>query len=172
MTATQISLTDLESHEVLAIIEVGQKRLKEIRHTESEKAAAKKRRDDAAWSNLWTKFQDDAQAVVPGGLCSFIDWRESQWRDDSRAADGSYCFFRNRGKEITIRCPGVAAVKIGFHWAEDESRWVCVGIHAPVWCPAEKTSARFSEQPDVYVAMAVARETFLAQAEYDATHPL
>lgn len=158
---------------ILGILDKGAQALRELRDREASEFAERKRFDDAEWAKLWIGFRLGVTVHLPQEIEPYIDWREAEFRDASRDNAGTYSLFHHlRAKEITVRCPGCMPVKLAYHHSEVEGGWYCMGIHAPIWLELEKTASQWHRVENIFLALAMARETFLAQAEHDATHPL
>ena len=149
---------------VIDALLIGAEELHRARLVEGETEQAKAKADDAAWAQVWRPFVAAVEAVVPLPLREWIDWRESMIRVASDTHGAAERFeIQLADLWVELECPGCSPVSITF---------LMRGPGPRVAMFAAKENDTMTAYPTLYHALAVAREAWLKQTEYDANHPL
>ena len=157
--ADELDVPDCARH----LLDIGRQQLAAIRERERAEKERKAAEERARFEAAFAPVRAAVAAVVPEGLLRYVDWQEKEFKD----LDGS-----SHPVELTV--PGCLPVHITMTSRNPDRRWeVYCGFFPGVWDEERQKATNTTESVEsLPVALALAREGFLAQREHDDTAPL
>lgn len=174
---------------VLRVLTAGRLALREQRDREAAERRAKQDAEDNLWAGCFTGLPAAVRQIVPADLLPYVEYREAEERATYFNADGvrdggGYWLTPNwTNTQVELRCPGCETVSIPLHRSYSGETTAAVaagwtpwqqwsGFHAHPWDAEHNRLGQSVAYPTLALALAVAREAWLARQQHEREVPL